>query len=32
MFYDPEQIDDYLYEEAIAEYWNCPEDFYDDEK
>lgn len=32
MFYDFEQIDDFLYEQAFEEYWNCPEAFYDDEE
>ncbi len=31
MFYDFEQTDDFLYEQALAEYWDCPEAFYDDE-
>ena len=32
MFYDFEQIDDFLYEQALEEYWGCPEALYDDEE
>ena len=32
MFYDFEQIDNFLYEEALEEFWDCPEALYTDDE
>ena len=31
MFYNFDNIDDYLYEKALEEYWNCPEALIEEE-
>jgi hypothetical protein len=31
MFYNFDNIDDYLYEKALEEYWDCPEAFIEEE-
>ena len=31
MFYNFDNIDDYLYEEALEEYWDCPEALIEEE-
>lgn len=32
MFYNFEQIDDFLYEQALEEFWDCPEALYADDE
>lgn len=31
MFYNFDNIDDYLYEETLEEYWDCPEALIEEE-
>jgi hypothetical protein len=31
MFYNFDNIDDYLYEKALEEYWDCPEALIEEE-
>lgn len=31
MFYNFDNIDDYLYEKALEEYWDCPEALTEEE-
>ena len=31
MFYNFDNIDDYLYEKALEEYWDCPEVLIEEE-
>lgn len=31
MFYNFDNIDDYLYEKALEEYWDCPETLIEEE-